>query len=190
MTKRQIAQELLCDFQASGETFLAQNDIEKLMMSIKNPLERWGPGNNVWVWKYAQPENKYVISADIARGDSADFSTFHVIDTNESEVVAEFKGKSPPDQFALILIEASKRYNNAVICPENNTYGYAVLMKLKELKCQNIYFEKEKDRISALYNDGPIGKAGFSTQGPSRSKILTKLEEVIRNNQIKVYGSC
>ena len=189
MTKRQIAQELLCDFQASGETFLAQNDIEKLMMSIKNPLERWGPGNNVWVWKYAQPENKYVISADIARGDSADFSTFHVIDTNESEVVAEFKGKSPPDQFALILIEASKRYNNAVICPENNTYGYAVLMKLKELKCQNIYFEKEKDRISALYNDGPIGKAGFSTQGPSRSKILTKLEEVIRNNQIKVYSS-
>ncbi len=189
MTKRQIAQELLCDFQASGETFLAQNDIEKLMMSIRNPLERWGPGNNVWVWKYAQPENKYVISADVSRGDGADFSTFHVIDTNESEVVCEFKGKIPPDQFALVLIEASKRYNKATICPESNTYGYAVLMKLKELKCQEIYFSKEKDRINALYGDGPIGKAGFSTQGGSRSKILTKLEEVIRNNQIKIYSS-
>ena len=142
MTKRQIAQELLCDFQASGETFLSQNDIEKLMMSIKTPLERWGPGNNVWVWKYCLPENKYVISADVSRGDGADFSTFHVIDTNESEVVCEFKGKVPPDQFALVLIEASKRYNKAVICPESNTYGYAVLMKLKEMAYSNIYFKK------------------------------------------------
>jgi len=189
MTRRQIAQELLCDFQSSGETFLSQSDIESLMMGIKNPIERWGPGNNVWVWKYSLPENKYVISADISRGDGADFSALHVIDTNESEVVCEFKGKVPPDQFAIVLMEASKRYNNAVICPESNTYGYAVLMKLKELKCQDIYFEKEKDRISALYGDGPIGKGGFSTQGPSRSKILTKLEEVIRNKQIKIYSA-
>ena len=189
MTKRQIAQELLCDFQASGETFLAQRELEKLMMSIRNPVERWGPSNNVWVWKYYQQGNRYVISADVSRGDSSDFSTFHVIDTNESEVVCEFKGKVPPDQFAIVLMEASKRYNKAVICPESNTYGYAVLMKLKELKCQEIYFEKEKDRISALYGDGSIGKAGFSTQGPSRSKILTKMEEVIRNNQIKIHSS-
>ena len=40
-----------------------------------------------------------------------------------------------------------------------------------------------------FYGDGSISKAGFSTQGPSRSKILTKLEEVIRNKQIKVYSS-
>jgi len=189
MTKRQIAQELLCDFQSSGETFITQKDIESLMISIKNPIERWGPNNNVWVWKYVVPGNRYVISADVARGDGADFSTFHVIDTNESEVVCEFRSKTPPDQFAIVLMEASKRYNKATICPESNTYGYAVLMKLKELKCQEIYFEKEKDRISALYGDGSISKAGFSTQGPSRSKILTKLEEVLRNNQIRVYSS-
>ena len=62
-------------------------------------------------------------------------------------------------------------------------------MKLKEMKCQEIYFEKEKDRISALYGDGSVAKGGFSTQGPSRSKILTKFEEVVRNKQIKVYSS-
>ena len=76
MTKRQIAQELLCDFQSSGETFISQKDIEFLMMSIKNPVERWGPQNGVWVWKYATPGNRYVISADVSRGDGADFSTF------------------------------------------------------------------------------------------------------------------
>ena len=106
--------------------------------------------------------------ADVARGDGKDYSTFHVIDTTESEVVAEFKGKVPPDQLAVLLAEAGKRYGEAVLCPESNTYGYAVLMKLQELGYKNIYFSKEKDKFNALYGGGSIGKGGFSTQSGSR----------------------
>ena len=76
-----------------------------------------------------------------------------------------------------------------MICPESNTYGYAVLMKLRELSYANIYFSKEKDKFNALYGGGSIGKAGFSTQGASRAKILTKLEEMIRNDRVAVYSS-
>ena len=43
--------------------------------------------------------------------------------------------------------------------------------------------DTEKDKFAVLYGDGNIGKGGFSTQGGSRAKILTKLEEVIRNKQ-------
>ena len=130
-----------------------------------------------------------MISADVARGDGADYSAFHVIDTQESEVVAEFKCKIPPDQFAVVLAEAGKRYNNATLVPESNTYGYAVLMKLKELEYPAIYFAKEKDRFAVMYGNGNIGKGGFSTSGVSRPKILTKLEEVIRNKQITIRSS-
>ena len=189
LNKQQIAQELLCDFQASGDTFLASEDLEKLRMRIRTPIEKWGPDNGVWVWKYANPEHKYIISSDVARGDGADYSTFQVIDTNESEVVAEFRGKVPPDQLAEILVEAGRRYQDATICPESNTYGYAVLMKLKEMGCRSIYFKKEKDKFEALYGNGGIGKAGFSTQASTRAQILTKLEEVIRNDKIAIYSS-
>ena len=189
LNKQQIAQELLCDFQASGDTFLSKEDIDKLRLRIQNPIEKWGPESGVWVWKYHLDNNEYVISADVARGDGKDYSTFHVIDKTVSEVVAEFQGKVPPDQLAVLLAEAGKRYGQAVICPESNTYGYAVLMKLKELGYQNIYFEKEKDRFSALYGAGSLGKAGFSTQGASRAKILTKLEEVLRNDKVSIYSS-
>ena len=189
LNKQQIAQELLCDFQASGDTFLSTEDLEKLRMRIRNPIEKWGPENGVWVWKYANPDHHYIVSADVARGDGADYSAFHVIDTNESEVVAEFKGKIPPDQLAEVMIEASRRYSDAMLCPESNTYGYAVLMKLKELGARNIYFKKEKDKFSALYGNGSIGKAGFSTQSGTRAQILTKLEEVIRNDKISLYSS-
>ena len=64
-----------------------------------------------------------------------------------------------------------------------------MLMKLKELNYPAIYFAKEKDRFAAMYGDGNIGKAGFSTQGGSRAKILTKLEEVIRNKHLIIYSS-
>ena len=189
MKPQQIAQELMCDFAASGDTFLTSREIEYVRSCVKTPIDRWGPENAVWVWKYPLAEKKYLISADVARGDGADYSTFVVFDVNSSEVVADFKAKIPPDHFAQVLAEAGRRYNNAVLAPESNTYGYAVLMKLNELKYPAIYFAKEKDKFAAMYGEGNIGKGGFSTQGPSRAKILTKLEEVIRNKNLMIHSS-
>ncbi len=189
LDEKQVAQELMCDFAASGDTFLSIEEIKYLSYCVKTPIEKWGPENNVWVWKYSLASHKYIISADVARGDSKDYSTFHVIDTNESEVVAEFKGKIPPDQFAGLLVEAAKRYNDALLCPESNTYGYAVLVRIQDLGYQNIYFKREKEKYEVLYGNGSIGKAGFSTQGNSRAQILTKLEQVIRNKEVHIYSS-
>ena len=138
MTQKQIAQELLCDFAASGETFLRVEDIEYIREWIRTPIDRWGPDMGVWVWDYPLGEKKYVISADVSRGDATDYSTFHVIDTEASQIVAEYQGKLPPDRFAQLLAEAGKRYNDALMCPENNSYGYAVIMKLNELDYLNL----------------------------------------------------
>ena len=188
MTQKQIAQELLCDFQSSGETFIRPEDIEYMLSWIKPPIEKWGPDNNVWVWKYSLKEKKYIISADVSRGDSKDFSTFHVIDTESSEIVCEYRGLTPPDQFALMLAEAGKRYNNALICPENNSYGYALIMKLVELDYKNMYYASEKDKYASLYGTVDIGKIGFQTNSKTRPQILTKLEEVLRTKQVKIYS--
>ena len=190
MSKKQIAQELMCDFAASGDTFLTVPDLERLALSIKNPLERWGPDMGVWVWKYALRENKYVISADVSRGDAADYSTFQVLDITNAEQVAEYRGKLPPDQFAVLLAEAGKRYGDALICPENNTYGFAVVMKLVEIGYQNLYFKNEKDKFAALYGgETNLSKIGFTTSATSRGQILTKFEQVLRNNTVSFYSS-
>ena len=70
------------------------------------------------MWKYPLAEKKYLISADVARGDGADYSAFVVFDIQNSEVVADFKAKIPPDNFAALLAEAGRRYNNAIVAPE------------------------------------------------------------------------
>ncbi len=187
---KQIAQEFLCDFASSGDTFLSDDDLKWMWSSIKNPIERMGHDKNVWVWKYPLSNHRYVISADISRGDSKDYSTFHVIDTNSSEIVAEYKGKVPPDRFAELLDQFGKMYNTAVLCPENNSYGYATIIKLKELKYPKIYSSK---RTTAWMGDftpsNDTEAAGFTTSGKTRTLILTKLEEVLRNRQLVVHSS-
>jgi len=189
MSKKQIAQELMCDFAASGDTFLGAPDLENMALRIKTPLERWGPDMGVWVWKYSLSEHKYVIAADVSRGDAADYSAFQVLDIVNSEQVAEYKGKLPPDQFAILLVEAGKRYENALICPENNTYGYAVVMKLVELGYSNLYFKNEKDKFNSMYGNTNISKIGFTTTAQTRGQILTKFEQVLRNNSVTFYSS-
>ena len=191
MSNRQIAQELMCDFTASGETFLAAPDLEKMSMQMQTPLERWGPDMGVWVWKYYLSSHKYVISADISRGDAADYSAFQVFDIMNSEQVAEYKGKLPPDQFSVLLAEAGHRYGDALICPENNTYGYATIVKLVDLGYQNLYFKNEKDKFAALYGVGvpEVAKIGFQTNSQTRGQILTKFEEVIRTTAVRFYSA-
>ena len=189
MSKKQVAQELLCDFASSGDTFLAAEDLDKLRQSPKNPIEKSGPNNGVWFWEYPIRGANYIISADVARGDSGDYSTFHVINANTQFIAAEFRAKIPPDHFASLLYDTGNRYNEALICPESNAYGYAVLSKLSDLNYKNIYFSSEKEKYKYLYNNEPsIGKAGFVTGKDSREKILANLEESLRNNRIKTHS--
>tara|TARA_B100000212_G_scaffold150144_1_gene112947 strand:+ start:3727 stop:5355 length:1629 start_codon:yes stop_codon:yes gene_type:complete len=186
MSKKQISQELLCDFASSGDTFLNQETLEKLRILTKSPIEKSGPEMNVWYWDYPIEGNNYVASADVSRGDSGDYSTFHIINVNDMSVSVEFKGKIPPDNFASLLYDVARRYNKALICPENNAYGYTVLSKLGDLGYDNIYFSSEREKYKFLYSDeGSIGKAGFNTNKESREKILANFEESLRNGRIK-----
>ena len=190
LSKRQIAQEYLCDFSISGDTYLDTPTLEWLGKIVQPPKMREGPDNNVWIWKQPLTENEYVISADVSRGDAKDFSTFHVIDINESEVVAEYKGKIRPDTFAELINTYGMKYNKALVCPENNSYGYATILKLQELKYPRLYYRRRK----GVYVGGYVPQqtpdvAGFNTNGKTRGTVLAKLEEVLRNKQLAVYSS-
>lgn len=189
-SRRRVAQELLCDFVTSGDTFLSTSEVEYLRSMVRPPIDRIGADRNVWVWKHVLSSHQYIVSADIARGDGKDFSAFHVIDVTDDEVVAEYKGKIPPDRFGELLVEIGTMYNEALLCPENNSFGYATLVKIRDLHYPRIYHPKS--RGLHLFGYSPVGdeqKAGFNTNGKNRMQILAKLEEVLRNKQIGIYSS-
>ena len=190
-SRKKVSQELLCDFVSSGDTFLEPDDMDKMRAQVRNPIECWGPARAVWVWAYPVIDHRYVLSADVARGDAFDYSTIQVFDTDTSEQVCEFKGKIPPDQFGILINEIGLKFNKALVCPENNTFGFSTITKLKELGYPNLHVNDRRFRFAI---DVPVGKIGFLTSGDkmgggSRAGILTKLEEYIRTGRVKFYSS-
>lgn len=189
---RGIQQELLCSFLGSGHTYLHESSLSYINEHIMPPIDRLGDDGNIWLWRYPITGHKYIISADVARGDSEDYSTCHVIDTEADEVVAEYQGKIPPDRFAELLADLGYRYFTAMICPENNTFGLATAYKLRDMKYPSLYYEKfAKAGIYQHYTDEEVKSLmpGLSTTVKNRQAILAKLEETVRNKKIKVYSS-
>lgn len=188
LPKKKIAQEYLCDFIASGDTFLQPTELELLRANIQPPIEKAGEKRDIWVWSYPIPGRQYVISADVARGDARDFSAFHIIDTENCEVVAEYMGKVPPEKLADILAEWGKKYNDALIVPENNTFGYFVNTKLRDSGYKRLYYHGCRGNPFTYVPLDPSELPGFPTNQKTRVQILAKLEELIRNGQLKTYS--
>ena len=188
LPKRKVAQEFLCDFISSGDTFLQPSELEVIRESIRPPIEKSGPQSGVWIWRKPEAGNKYVIAADVARGDAGDFSTFHVVDNATCEVVAEYMAKIPPDKLADLLFEYGKQYNEALICPEQNTFGYFTCVKLRDDGYPRLYYQGASGDPFEFRPTDPNAVPGFSTQAKNRSQILAKLEELARNNRIKIYS--
>lgn len=189
LPKRKVAQEYLCDFNSSGDTFLQADVLEDLRSQVMPPVEKAGHDRNVWIWSPPVADHTYVISADVSRGDANDYSTFHVIDVEDCEVSAEYMGKVPPEKLADMLNEWGLRYNTALIVPENNTFGYFVNTKLRDvLGYKRLYYDNNRgdpfNYIPVDNNELP----GFTTSQKTRVQILTKLEEMIRNKTLKSYS--
>jgi len=192
MSIRQIAQELECNFNTSGETVLHPDDIKFIEQNIKEPKYRTGFDRNFWIWEECKPENTYMITADVARGDGQDYSVFHVFKLETLEVVAEYQGKVAPDIFSNILFDAGQEYGDCLLVVENNSVGFAVLDKLKEMNYPNIYFSIKStheyvDQLTAEHSTNSV--AGFTTSLKTRPIIVAKMEEFIRNKLIITYSS-
>ena len=189
MSAKDLAQEHLCDFQSSGDTYMAAGDIQWVKDNVRPPSEMKGYTKDIWVWKPPTPEHRYFISADVSRGDAKDYSTFQVIDVNECEVVAEYQGKIAPEKFHEPLIEIGTEYNMALICQELNTYGYACGVELKKSGYPNLYYEKyPKESLQGLPINDDDAMCGYTTH-LDRPLMLEKLDSLIRNKILKTYSS-
>jgi hypothetical protein len=192
MSARQIAQELECNFNASGETVISSADINRLYDGITEPKYRVGFDRNLWLWGQYDASCTYLLVADVARGDAADYSVFHVIKLETMEVIGEYQGKPNLEQFATILDNTGKEYGEAMLVVENNSLGISILEKLQEREYPNLYFSIKgtheyitETQAQGVNNSVP----GFTTSSKTRPLIIAKMEEFIRNQLITLYSS-
>lgn len=192
LSKREIAQEYLVNFNASGETVLDPDDLDFLRKEVSEPKKKSWMDRNLYTWKPYNHQGKYLISADVARGDGQDYSVFHVINVNTMEQVAEYQGRVEMEHFTQLLFDTGIEYGNAMIVVENNNIGFTVVEKLVKRDYKNLFFS-HKSTHEYVHPNAAIGNSnavpGFNTSVKTRPLIIAKLDEMIRNKAIKINSS-
>jgi len=192
MSKRDIAQELECNFNMSGETIIHPDDIERMLSQALEPKYRTGFDRNYHIWEEHQSGANYLIVADVARGDGQDYSVFHVIKLETMEVIAEYQGKPNIDMFANMLNTVGREFGNCMVVVENNNIGFSVLEKLILMEYPNVYhsIKSTHEYVEQYAAEGRSGAVpGFTTSSKTRPLIVAKFEEFVRNKVITLYSS-
>ena len=192
MSRRQIAQELECNFNTSGDTVIDSQDMEWLLTNVCEPKYRTGFDRNFWLWEEYDPSCNYLMVADVARGDGEDYSTFHILKLETLEVIGEYQGKVTPDMFAHMLNQHGREFGNCMLVVENNNIGYTVLDKMIEYNYPNLYYSIKSTHEYIEQHQAEVHNSavpGFSTSMKTRPLIIAKLEEFVRNKLIKIYST-
>ena len=192
MSRRQIAQELECNFNTSGDTVVHPDDLAWVLSCCKEPTYRVGFDRNFWLWEKYQEEFTYLMVADVARGDGTDFSVFHIIKLETMEVVAEYQGKPTLDMYSKILFDAGSEFGTCLLVVENNGIGISVIEKLIDLDYKNLYYSIKStheyvDSVHGEHNQHAV--PGFTTSTRTRPLVVAKLEEFIRNKMIFSFSN-
>ena len=189
---RMAAQECDCDFSTSGDVVFYGEWIDFIKeTTLKDPSERRGVDQNLWIWEPADYSREYMIVADVARGDGKDFSACHVMDVQTNTQVAEYKGQMPPKEFGYFLTGLATEYNNALLVVENASIGWATLDAIIERGYRNLYHSPKSDQLTAqsylrVYESNSEMTPGFTMSMRTRPLCINKMREFIGDRSVTI----
>lgn len=189
------AQECDCDFISSGENVIDPQLLEFYRTSyVEDPIEKTGFDGNLWKWEYPAPAKSYMVVADVARGDSTDYSTAHVIEIESVTQVAEYRGKLDTKDFGNFLVSLATEYNDALLVIENSNIGWATIQQAIDRNYGNLFYmskdlkyvDVENQITNKHYREESKMVAGFSTNTKTRPLIISKLDEYFREKAVTI----
>ena len=186
---RMAAQECDCDFNTSGDIVFYPEYIEFYEKSyIKDPLEKRGADQNLWVWESPDYSRDYMVVADVARGDGKDYSAFHVMDIESNVQVAEYKGQIGTKEYGHLLVGIASEYNEALLVIENANIGWATIQAAIDRNYPNLYYspktESNVDSYFDKYMDTSRMTAGFTMSSRTRPMVIGKFQEYISDKGV------
>ena len=189
------AQECDCDFITSGQSVVDGLILEEYRNTqVKEPMEKRGIDSNVWIWQAPNYTKDYVVCADVSRGDSSDYSAFHVLDVESLEQVAEYKGRMSTRDYGNLLVNIATEYNNALLVVENNNIGWAAIQQVIDRGYENLFYMSKDLQVVDVHRqiNNKINRAekqlvpGFTLTSKTRPLVVSKLEEFFREKLVTV----
>jgi hypothetical protein len=188
---RHAAQECDCSFLASGDTVFEPSDMSYYEETYQiDPVDRRGVDGNLWTWEYPDYSKDYMVVADVARGDSADYSAFHIFDIDTATQVAEYRGKIPPKDYGNLLVGIASEYNDALLVIENANIGWSTIEQVMSRDYKNLYYSSntELDTVESYMNKSERDKLtpGFTMSLRTRPLVISKMIDYIREKSCTI----
>ena len=189
------AQECDCDFITSGQNVIDGVILEEMKSSTCiDPIEKRGIDSNLWVWEPADYTKDYIVCADVSRGDSTDYSAFHVIELESCKQVAEYKGRISTRDYGNMLVNVAQEYNEALLVVENNNIGWAAIQQIIDRDYQNLFYtskdlkyvDTQRQVHNKHYREEKQMVPGFTMSMKTRPLVIAKLEEFFREKAVEV----
>ena len=178
--KRKISQELECNFLGSGDSVIPSETMKKIKEThIKEPINKH-MGGALWQWKEPVVGHRYILGADVSRGDSEDFSTLSIIDFDAREQVLEYIGKIPPDVLAEIAFKWGTMYGAFIVTDITGGMGVSTSRKLQELGYKNLYVDGVNPADKWKWDPKTQDKIPGINFNSKRVLIVQALEEALR----------
>jgi len=160
--------------------------------SLKEPMERRGVDGNFWIWEAPDYTKSYMVVADVARGDSTDYSACHIFDIENAIQVAEYKGKISPKEFGNVLVGIASEYNDALLVVENANIGWSTIEQIQEREYRNLYFspKSHNETVESYMQKYERDKLvpGFTMSMRTRPLVIAKMMEYIRDRSVTIQS--
>ena len=171
-SEQQFKIEFECEFLGSVDTLIAPSKLRAL--TYENPIQR---NAGLDIHETAIKDHEYVITVDVARGVSEDYSAFVVFDITSfpHKVVAKYRNNEiKPMLFPNVIYEVAKNYNGAFVLCEVNDVGDQVAALLHyDLEYDNVLMCSMRGRAGQIVGQGFSGKK--TQMGVKMSKTVKKV---------------
>lgn len=147
----------------------------------------------LWIYHDPVPGKEYGLAADVSAGVGGDASSFHVIDLETGEQVAEYdNNKINTELYKRIILAAATYYNESKICIENNSIADPLCKWFTEtLQYQKFYWHRKSKKtyvpgLPVYSNRGNVLAAlsnALTTDPPT-----IKVNSIRTLNQLKFFG--
>ena len=155
-SEEQFNQEFECEFLGSVNTLITSTKLK--IMTYEEPLTK-----NAGLDIYEEPiaDNQYVMTVDVARGLTKDYSAFLVFDTTTIpyQIVAKYRNNViKPMLFPNVIHQVATSYNHAYIMAEVNDIGGQVADILQyDLEYDNLLMCAMRGRAGQVVGQGFSG---------------------------------
>tara|TARA_B100000315_G_C14567943_1_gene583920 strand:+ start:125 stop:1765 length:1641 start_codon:yes stop_codon:yes gene_type:complete len=182
----QFNTEFECEFLGSIDTLITPQKLRT--MTYINPIQ-----SNAGLDLYVKPQegHTYVLTADVSRGTSNDYSAFLVFDVSEMpyRIVAKYRDNEiKPLVFPSKIYDIARAYNQSFVLVEVNDIGEQVATTLQyDLEYDNLIMASMRGRAGQILGGGFSGgraQLGVRTTKAVKRIGCSNLKQLIEDNKL------